>query len=156
LPQRLQCIKALWDIVDEPSARDFILGLLSHLLGDRSQNVRWGALHLANRLSSESHDGLWPLIVQWGSATNKDTRMGVACFLLEHFLESDFRQYFAMTQVEIEKGNKRLAFTLAYCMKFGQAKRSRNARQFDQYVERLAQADNDIRELLVDRKKKSS
>ena len=82
--------------------------------------------------------------------------MGVACFLLEHFRESDFRQYFAMTQAEIEKGNKRLAFTLAHCMKLGQAKRSRNARQFDQYVERLAESDNDIRGLLVDRKKSSS
>ena len=38
---------------------------------------------------------------------------------------------------EIERGNRRMILTLAYCQKFGQAEEPQNAERFDSFVESL-------------------
>jgi hypothetical protein len=126
----------------------------SAILG-RSRDARWLALNVIGNMVPARSAYLWPEVVKWGSVRSKDVRAGVACFLVEHMLEHDFLTYFNRAKRLIEKGNRRFAFTLAYCQKLGQGQERANARRFDTFIGQLATTHREVAVLLRARAKRS-
>jgi hypothetical protein len=86
---------------------------------------------------AESHpEQLWSLVLKWGTVPNRNIRVDVACFILEHILQYHFVPYFDRAVAYIEQGNRRFAYTLACCYKFGEAKLPENSARFDAFVKK--------------------
>ena len=76
---------------------------------------------------------LWLLVAKWGTVRNYDIRRGIACCVLEHILEHHFDPYFDQSLAHIQHGNRRFAYTLAYCWKLGEAELPVNATRFNAF-----------------------
>src|SRR4051812_48741401 len=128
-----------------------LLRLATTAVNARSERARWQAFFAIQSAFPEHSEYFWPAIVEWGSARSKPLRTIVACALLEHLLEFDFRTYFGKSKAVIEQGNCRFAYTLAYCMKLGDAAKARNAQRFDKFIERLATTNKEVAVLQLER-----
>lgn len=111
-----------------------IVELADALIPSRSNRIRWGTLSLLSPFCESHPEQLWPLVVKWGPVRSEDIRGGVACCVLEHILEYNFRAYFERCKQIILSGNKRFVLTLSTCAKFGQAEEPVNSAAFDAFL----------------------
>ncbi len=115
----------------------FILEMCDRLIPDRSPYVRGQSLLLIGDSYAETEpEVIWPLVVKWGSVPNRDIRVRVACYVLEHILEYHFQDYFPRVKELIESGNRRFALTLSICWRLGEAAEPENKKMFDELVEK--------------------
>jgi hypothetical protein len=142
---RKQCVRYLRAGVSNPANHRFLVKLLHRLIPDRSSEIRWGGFQLLSALVEFSPEEIWPLTVSWGSVKNRSIRAGIACFVLEHLLEHHFSTFFPRVSDLIEDGNAEFAYTLACCLRLGQAERPDNAKAFDHLVERLQQSHPEVK-----------
>lgn len=139
LDKRKRCAEWLKEVVSIKANHPLVLELADVLIPDRNRDIRWGILTIAlcPRLYEWDVSELWPLVIKWGSVENTDIRNAVGVCVLEHILESDFQEYFGRAKRLIEGGNKRFAYTLACCGKFGQAVEANNSAEFDAFFASL-------------------
>ena len=98
-------------------------------------NPRWEAmLEIADHLEDEP-EPIWYFIKKWGVHEHKDTRMGIACCILEDLIGYHFDQYFPRVE-ELVKQNRNFFETVHCCYKTGQSKIPENSARLDKLVDR--------------------
>lgn len=133
LRSRRLCVDYLREGVSVRGNRQFIFEMCDRMIPDRSTYIRWQSLLMLGDYAGTHPAKIWPLVLKWGSVRNYDIRRGVACCVLEHILEHHFDPYFDHAIAHIQEGNRRFAYTLAYCWKLGQAESPGNADRFDAF-----------------------
>lgn len=106
----------------------------SRMLGSPSSDTRWQGAILVGEFSECHPEMVWPVVLRWGSSRRADTRMAVACCILEHLLEHHFILYFDRAATAVHQGNTLLGDTLSSCWEFGQSKRANHTRRFRAFV----------------------
>ena len=88
---------------------------------DGKRDPRWQAMiRLADFIESHPEE-VWRFCLRWGKHPQADTRMGVACVLLEHLVEQHFDLIFPRVRRESLK-SVRFAATFQSCWCFDQWK----------------------------------
>jgi len=119
---RKLCLEYLRNSVLVHSNRNFVLGLLDQLAGDKNVDVSDLALFLAGEFIREHPRKAWPLIVKYASRQSWLMRQMVAACFLEHLLEFHFGEYFPKVERLVLGGDTRFLYTLACCYRLGEAK----------------------------------
>lgn len=92
---------------------------------------RWEAAAAAGEYVYDAPDDVWPIVVEYGSAKDEDTRQAIATNILEHLLEHHFDRFFPLVEEEVQAGNDRLADTLRLSWKLGLSTESGNSQRWD-------------------------
>ena len=118
---RKLCLEYVRNSVLVHNNRNFVLGLLDQLAGDKNAGVSDLALFLAGEFIRDHPRKVWPMMVKYGSRQSWLVRQMVAACLLEHLLEFHFDEYFPKIREMVLGGDRGMAYTLSHCYIFGQA-----------------------------------
>jgi len=98
-------------------------------LASRHERTRWQAAIALGEIAEKDPESVWILVERHGSRRHKDVRVAIATCVLEHLLEYHFDAFFPRV-TETVRGSRWFRDTFSYCYQLGQAKLSRNAKQW--------------------------
>lgn len=85
------------------------------LILDPDNNCRWQAFIAIGEFIQRAAPLVWGIVIKYGASPDEDMRDATATVLLEHLLDYEFEEYFALTRKEIDAGNAMLLDTLQRC-----------------------------------------
>jgi hypothetical protein len=116
---------------------------------DEPDDAIWqAAIDLSEHIPDDHAFVLHQTLEATQAASHADTFAAIACCLLEHLLEHDFAA-FDQIETDVQRGNTKLLYALAYARKMGCSKLPDNAARWDaltkRYSRRLRQFENRLR-----------
>lgn len=115
---RLSTLYNLREEIAKNGLTDEIFELALNQISDSDNECRWQAIIIIGEFLKSKQAEIWKVIMTYGSSTDDDMRMAIACILLEHYFEENidlFENKISEMTFEISNGNKNLKKTLSYC-----------------------------------------
>ncbi len=109
----------------------------SQMLASPSSDTRWQGAILVGEFCESHPELVWPVIIRWASSRRADTRMAVACCILEHLLQYHFIPYFDRVAAAVRAGDTLLGDTLSSCWLFDQSATPAHKRRFHAFTRKL-------------------
>lgn len=145
LSSKRRCVNYLWWNADVPGNRSFAIEIALHLVPVPDDRVRWGALTMAGQLAEAHPKIVWPMVARFGRAKDGDIRLGVACCVLEHVLESHFEKYLPRA-MRLALRDPRFEETLGFCARWLKFTIRHRAKPLFNFLEKSsARADRAVR-----------
>ena len=116
---------------------DTVIERGSRMLASSSSDTRWQGAILVGEFCESHPELVWPVVARWGCSRRADTRMAVACCILEHLLEYHFCPYFDRVATAVRAGDTLLGDTLSSCWLFGQSATPLHKRRFHAFTRKL-------------------
>ncbi len=104
------------------------------------RDPRWHAIIEVAEFIETEPEAVWLFTRKWGAHPDDDTRMAIACCVLEHLLEHHFDAYIARVE-EAAMTDPFFAETVSWCSKFGQTEEPKNSRRFDRLLASIRRYD---------------
>jgi hypothetical protein len=119
--RRLSSKNSCQDRAAKRKCFDLAAAILTTLMKDPIGDVRNRAVCSLNPFLKTFPDDVWSIIEKYSNSPDREMRAAIACCLLEHIFEEDFRKYFGKVKKIIHKGGtkgRRMLDTLDTCWYF--------------------------------------
>lgn len=111
-----------------------MIDLAGSLIGDRSEWIRWQCAIVVGDFVETHPKLVWPIVARWGSFGAPDSRLAIACCVLEHLLQHHFPIVFPQCEALVAARDRKFLETLSMCWLLGKARERKNAEAFQRVV----------------------